>query len=89
MADNEKVISIITCDTEGRIETFNRHAEKLFGYSANEVIGKKRVSIFSPGLVVLGHVGNWLKQARKKKEGYTTKTTFIKKNGNRFPAEFT
>ena len=89
MPDNEKVISIITCDTEGRIETFNSHAEKLFGYSANEVIGKKRVSIFSPGLVVLGHVGNWLKQARKKKEGYTTKTTFIKKNGNRFPAEFT
>ena len=89
MAGDEKIISIITCDTEGRIETFNSHAEKLFGYSANEVIGKKRVSIFSPGLVVLGHVGNWLKQARKKKDGYTTKTTFIKKNGNRFPAEFT
>ena len=86
---DENVVSIITCDTEGRIETFNKNAEKLFGYMADEVIGKKRVSMFSPGLVVLGHVGNWLKQARQRKEGYTTKTTFIKKDGTLFPAEFT
>ena len=86
---DECVISIITCDTEGRIETFNKNAETLFGYTADEVVGKKRVSIFSPGLVVLGYVGNWLKQARQRKEGYTTKTTFIKKDGTHFPAEFT
>ena len=56
MAEPDKVISIITCDTEGRIETFNQNAEELFGYSANEIVGKKRVSLFSPGMVVLGHV---------------------------------
>ena len=89
MAESDKIVSIITCDTEGRIETFNEHAEKIFGYTADEVIGKKRVSLFSPGMVVLGHVANWLKKARQNKEGYTTKSTFIRKDGTQFAAEFT
>ena len=89
MTESDKIVSIITCDTEGRIETFNENAEKLFGYSKDEVIGKKRVSLFSPGMVVLGHVANWLKKARQNKDGYTTQTTFIKKDGTHFAAEFT
>ena len=89
MTESDKIVSIITCDTEGRIETFNENAEKLFGYSADEVIAKKRVSLLSPGMVVLGHVANWLKKARQNKEGYTTKTTFIRKDGTQFAAEFT
>jgi len=89
MAESDKIVSIITCDIEGRIETFNEHAEKIFGYTADEVIGKKRVSLFSPGMVVLGHVANWLKKARQNKDGYTTQSTFIKKDGTHFAAEFT
>lgn len=89
MAESDKIVSIITCDIEGRIETFNEHAEKIFGYTADEVIGKKRVSLFSPGMVVLGHVANWLKKARQNKDGYTTKSTFIRKDGTQFAAEFT
>ena len=89
MTESDEIISIITCDTEGRIETFNENAEKLFGYSKDEIIGKKRVSLFSPGMVVLGHVATWLKKARQNKEGYTTQTTFIKKDGTHFAAEFT
>jgi len=89
MAESDKIVSIITCDIEGRIETFNEHAEKIFGYTADEVIGKKRVSLFSPGMVVLGHVANWLKKAKQNKEGYTTKSTFIRKDGTQFAAEFT
>jgi 1,4-dihydroxy-2-naphthoate octaprenyltransferase len=89
MAESDKIVSIITCDIEGRIETFNEHAEKIFGYTADEVIGKKRVSLFSPGMVVLGHVANWLKKARQNKDGYTTKSTFIRKDGTLFAAEFT
>ncbi|MFU8805657.1 MAG: PAS domain S-box protein, partial [Bradymonadaceae bacterium] len=57
--------SVITCDMEGRIETFNTGAEEIFGYSADEIVGKKRISLFSPGLIVLGHVGGWLKAADK------------------------
>ena len=89
MTESDKIVSIITCDAEGRIETFNENAEKLFGYSKDEVIGKKRVSLFSPGMVVLGHVANWLKKARQNKDGYTTQSTFIKKDGTHFAAEFT
>lgn len=88
MSNIDDVVSVITCDLEGRIETFSTGAEEMFGYSADEVIGKKRVSIFSPGLVVLGHVSNWLKNARKNKDGYSTRTTFIRKDGSKFAAEF-
>ena len=88
MSETREIVSVITCDLEGRIETFNPNAEKLFGYSADEVIGKKRVSVFSPGMVVLGHVANWLDKAKENKEGYSTETTFIKKNGEHFAASF-
>ena len=88
LSEADKIVSVITCDLEGRIETFNKNAEKLFGYSADEVIGKKRVSLFSPGMVVLGHVANWLKEARQNEEGHSTKTTFIRKDGSEFAAQF-
>lgn len=78
--------SVITSDLEGRIETFNRGAEELFGYSPEEVIGKKRVSLFSPGLVVLGHVQNWLKTASEEGE-FTTRTVFRRRDGSLITAD--
>jgi len=78
--------SVITCDLEGRIETYNRGAEEIFGYPAAEVIGKKRVSLFSPGLIVLGHVQNWLKTAREQGE-FRSRTVFVRRDGTPFAAE--
>lgn len=78
--------SIITCDLEGRIETYNEGAEQLFGYSPDEVIGRKRVSLFSPGAVVLGHVGKWLDNARRN-GSFRTKTVFLRKGGEPFAAD--
>jgi len=72
--------SVITCDMEGRIDTFNHGAEQLFGYSAAEVIGHKRVSLFSPGLTVLEHVPKWLKTASQDGEFQTT-TVFVRRDG--------
>jgi 1,4-dihydroxy-2-naphthoate polyprenyltransferase len=78
--------SVITCDTEGRIETFNEGAEQIFGYSAEEVIGKKRVSLFSPGLVVLAHVPSWLDTAVKQGR-FESRTVFLRKDGTPFAAD--
>jgi len=80
------VKSVITCDMEGRIETFNAGAAELFGYSPEEVIGKKRISVFSPGLVVLGHVQDWLKVAREQGE-FRTRTVFLRRDGSPIAAE--
>ena len=33
--------SVVTCDLEGRIQTYNQGAEEIFGYRPDEVIGKK------------------------------------------------
>lgn len=78
--------SVITCDLEGRIETFNKGAVALFGYAPDEVIGKKRVSLFSPGLVVLEHVPGWLKTATEQGR-YTGRTVFVRKDGTPFTAD--
>jgi 1,4-dihydroxy-2-naphthoate polyprenyltransferase len=78
--------SVIVCDLEGRIETFNQGAQEIFGYSSEEVIGQKRVSLFSPGLVVLEHVPTWLKTAREQGE-FKTRTVFLRRDGTPFTAD--
>jgi 1,4-dihydroxy-2-naphthoate octaprenyltransferase len=82
----KKQKSVITCDMEGRIETYNQGAEELFGYRPEEVIGKKRVSLFSPGQTVLEFVPNWLKTASEEGE-YRTKTVFLDRDKNPVAAE--
>ncbi len=79
------VKSTITCDMEGVIDTFNAGAEEIFGYSKEEVVGKKRVSLFSPGLVVLQNVEGWLASAVRDGE-FVTDTEFVRKDGSTFPA---
>lgn len=78
--------SVITCDMEGRVLTMNSDAESIFGYNKSEIIGKKRVSIFSPGEIVIQNVGNWLATADKFGE-YVGQTYFIKKDGTKINAK--
>jgi len=77
--------SVITCDLEGLIETINPDGEKLFGYTKEELVGKKRVSLFSAGEVVIQNVGVWLSSALKNGE-HNTKTYFIRKDGTKWNA---
>ena len=78
--------SVIICDMEGLIETINPDGEKLFGYTKEELVGKKRVSLFSAGEIVIQNVGMWLSKANKNGQ-YSTKTYFINKNGKKFNAQ--
>ena len=78
--------SVITCDMEGRVLTMNKGAEDIFGYKKDEIIGKKRVSIFSPGEIVIQNVGNWLAIADKVGE-FVGKTYFLKKDGSKINAK--
>jgi len=64
----------------------NKDAETIFGYTEEELIGKKRVSIFSPGEIVLQNVAEWLDTAVKEGE-FTGETYFIKKTGEKINAK--
>ncbi len=77
--------SVITCDLDGKIDTFSEGAVKIFGYSENEVVGKMRVSDFSDGQVVLGHVIGWLDESVKKGK-WEGETAFLRKDGSEFSA---
>ena len=77
--------SVITCDMEGVIETINDDGINLFGYSKDELIGRKRVSLFSPGEIVIQNVGMWLSNAIKHGE-YNTKSYFLSKEGKKINA---
>ena len=81
---NDQMKSVITCDLDGKVETFSDGAETLFGYNREEVVNKMRVSDFSDGQVVLGHVINWLDESVKKGK-WEGNTAFIHKNGSELP----
>ena len=78
--------SVIICDMEGLITNLNDGAIQMFGYDSKELVGIKRVSIFSPGEIVLQNVLGWLKNANNKGE-HVTKTNFVRKDGSEFSAK--
>ena len=82
---SKNIKSVITCDLDGKIQTYSEGAAKVFGYDEAEVIGKMRVSDFSDGQVVLGHVIGWLDESVKKGK-WEGETAFIRKDGSEFSA---
>ncbi len=78
-------VSVIHADLEGKITYMSEGAEELFQYKKEELVGKERVSLFSPGLVVLEHVPRWLASSLRAGH-YETDTVFIRKDGSQFAA---
>jgi PAS domain S-box-containing protein len=80
-------IGILAINQEKKIVKFNREAEKIFGYSAAEILGKHVVTLiperyrnfhFRPFGAVMGHPESSSK---------TFEFIGLKKNGNEFPVE--
>jgi diguanylate cyclase (GGDEF)-like protein/PAS domain S-box-containing protein len=86
LAENVDEVAIILLDPTGRIASWNRGAERLKGYCAEEIIGQP-FSVFYPDeAIAVGHPGRELAAAasigRYAEEGWR-----VRKDGTRFWAE--
>ncbi|MDX1697363.1 MAG: response regulator, partial [Thiohalobacterales bacterium] len=83
------VDGIITTNDEGFIESFNRAAENMFGYSAEEVVGRN-VSILTPAPHRDRHctyISNFLEGKESRIMGAGREVEGVRKDGSAFPID--
>ena len=82
--------AIITMDNKGEINSFNPGAEKIFGYSACEIIGEK-INILMPANIAIHHDQyiSVFNVASSKVVGKNRELNGLKKDGSLFPIELT
>lgn len=82
--------AIFMMDDEGNITFWNRGAERLFGYSSREVLGKEGHLFIAPerdhGAYRRGFRG-FVESGKGPLVGKTTEVTALKKDGTEFPVE--
>lgn len=83
------VEGIITIDNRGRVESMNPAAEKIFGYAANELIGKN-VKVLMPSPYRENHdkyLDNYHRTAHAKIIGIGREVVGQRKDGTTFPMD--
>ncbi|MHB9041055.1 MAG: PAS domain S-box protein, partial [Melioribacteraceae bacterium] len=81
--------SIITIDTYGKILSWNKSSEKIFGYETLEMVGRDLFAII-PDKHKADHqktFGHLIKGGVAKLIGQTVELTGLRKNGSEFPIE--
>ena len=91
-------VAIIATDTEGVITVFNRGAEQMFGYTPEELIGKKTTAIFhveeeviARGRELSAELGQTVEgfdvfvEKARRGEREAREWTYVRKNGTRLP----
>ena len=79
--------AIITINHLGTVDSFNRAAEKIFGYYANEVIGNN-ISMLMPNEIAVHHdhyLERHVHTGMSNIVGIRRQTTAQRKNGEKFP----
>lgn len=82
---NNSIFALVTCDEHDLIQSVNPSVERIFGYSADEIIGKKFDILLTGAAkkykppkaenLAIGQTGEWVE------------CTGARKNGDLFPAE--
>ncbi len=86
---NSALDGLITIDTKGNIESFNPAAERIFGWKADEVIGKN-VTVLMPEPYHHEHDGymqNYLQTGIKRIIGIGREVLGLRKDGSTFPMD--
>lgn len=78
----------IACDNTGLITSYGIGAAKLFGWTATEVVGKQRVTIFHLPEAVQTLVPRLLKTAAETGK-FEEEVTLVRKDGSKFLALLT
>ncbi len=81
--------AIVTSDSKGIIETFNKAAESIFGYSAEDIIGKN-VDVLIPGSTGAHHaqyMDDYIQGERAREPNIPSIQKGIRRNGEIFPVE--
>jgi two-component system sensor kinase FixL len=87
---DEALDCIITADRDGRILEFNPAAERTFGWTRNEAIGRSVAETVVPARLRAAHlagIGRYLETAEKRVLDRRMEMTAIRRDGTEFPVE--